>query len=239
MTSCSEFELIISQALDHELSDTEEEALKAHLEGCAECRALYDELKEIQLDTASLSVTPPEALHAQIMDRVQETSSSAVSDSTAHKSHSKWLFIAAVFCLILSASLFYKLHSFPGQDPLFSSTSEKKDAQTESSSEAIQGGNSESENLQTTDKQQNALPPSSSDQAKAQNPAPDSAAMTADEAEEVLRDYLNALHEYPIVIFYNGVSDNNIYYLFSYFDSSGRIWNYQVSSIDWIVLQLP
>lgn len=233
MTSFSEFEIMISQALDHELSDAEMAELQAHLAHCAKCRTLYDDLLQIQTATTSLSRPAPETLHAHIMSRIQEDVTLNAPDNKPpiprKKSHVKWYLTAAVFLLLISVSFFYKLHGIPGQENLLSADSKKEDALTESSSEAKQKNR-----LQ----QDSTLAPSP-DQEDIQTPAFETGAITADEAEKILLDYLNIMDEHSIVIYYKGVSKNNTYYLFTYTDPSGQIWNYQVSSIDKTVIPLP
>lgn len=72
MASCEEYELLISQSLDGELSPEEEVLLHSHLESCFACRELYQELSELQTSFPSLSCSPPDSLHTRIMDQIKQ-----------------------------------------------------------------------------------------------------------------------------------------------------------------------
>lgn len=89
---------LIFQKLDTPLSPEQEAALQAHLAGCADCRALSQELS--QLDTALLGteLTPPAALHDAVMQRVCAQKKPAQEKK---KRLPLWLAAAAVLVLLL------------------------------------------------------------------------------------------------------------------------------------------
>lgn len=108
MTSCFEFELLINQKLDHELSEAEEEMLTSHLQTCTDCRSLYEDLRHLQETLSSFTVTPPPYLHSKIMDRIK-----VESEVTTPESHTpiqkrflfKWLAVAAALLLLISCTV--------------------------------------------------------------------------------------------------------------------------------------
>ena len=70
MADCGYFEELISAQLDGELTEREEEALRAHLEECENCRAYRDALRAVTGAEADLPA-PPAELTGRIMDAVR------------------------------------------------------------------------------------------------------------------------------------------------------------------------
>ena len=70
MADCGYFEELISAQLDGELTEREEEALRAHLETCESCRAYRDALRAVAGAEADLPA-PPAELTGRIMDAVR------------------------------------------------------------------------------------------------------------------------------------------------------------------------
>lgn len=125
MASCFEFELLISQKLDDELSETEEALLTRHLQTCADCRTLYLDLVNLQKTLSSFSVLPPPNLHARIMDRIKEDTSvtAPVLSSSIHKRvFSRWLAAAAVLLFISGAVLSTQVNPFSQTDATLDNT---------------------------------------------------------------------------------------------------------------------
>jgi hypothetical protein len=112
MTSCSEYELLISQKLDNELSTTEEELLSIHLQTCADCRALYQDLTHLQKTLSSLSVSPPPNLHDRIVQQIKEETAAAapLHSGRSRKPLFKWLTAAALVLLVSGAVLTKQLN---------------------------------------------------------------------------------------------------------------------------------
>lgn len=71
-SSCNKFELLLAQKLDDALLPEEEFLLQSHLQTCADCRRLSDELFFLQQTLSSLSSPPPHDLHARIMDEIND-----------------------------------------------------------------------------------------------------------------------------------------------------------------------
>lgn len=72
MISCDQIELSINLYLDDMLPSDELPALKAHLEHCPECRAVYEQLLALKNAVAVLDEPVPEALHERILTYVAE-----------------------------------------------------------------------------------------------------------------------------------------------------------------------
>lgn len=72
MISCDQIELSINLYLDDMLPSEELPALKAHLEHCPECRAIYEQLLALKNAVAALDEPVPEALHERILTYVAE-----------------------------------------------------------------------------------------------------------------------------------------------------------------------
>jgi hypothetical protein len=115
MTSCSEFELLISQKLDHELTEMEEDLLTTHLHTCANCRTLYQDLAYLQKTLSSFSVSPPSSLHARIMDQIKEETAvtASVSSIPIRKSIFPKCFAAAAALLLLISGTVLSLRMSP------------------------------------------------------------------------------------------------------------------------------
>lgn len=73
MPECTEYEVLISAQLDRALTPEEDVLLRAHLEGCAVCRALARELAEMEAQMPALSPQPPADLTGRIMAEVAST----------------------------------------------------------------------------------------------------------------------------------------------------------------------
>ncbi len=108
MTSCEHFELLISQYLDDELSTEELESLNAHIQACADCKELYDDLSTLKNDFSASLLTPPTHMHDTIMKSIQNES--FATEQTPHQINSKkihrtWISFAAMFAVIISSIL--------------------------------------------------------------------------------------------------------------------------------------
>ena len=71
MSGCERYTDMISAFLDHELNETEERKLKAHLETCAECRELLEELSAVSGMIKTLEVDPPAGLVGGTMYKIR------------------------------------------------------------------------------------------------------------------------------------------------------------------------
>ena len=116
MNLCSEFELLISQKLDNELSETEEYLLNEHLQTCVDCRTLYQELDSLHQTLSSFSVSPPLDLHDQIMKQINTefvVTKSPPSKAIRKPLFSKWLISTAAALLLLISASIISIKLFP------------------------------------------------------------------------------------------------------------------------------
>jgi anti-sigma factor RsiW len=72
MADCKEYELMISSYVDGELSEKETEALLAHLDSCASCRALLSVYRNISEAAGESMLEVPDGFSASIMKKVKE-----------------------------------------------------------------------------------------------------------------------------------------------------------------------
>lgn len=68
---CEDALLLLSGHLDGENTTEEEAALRAHLDGCASCRALLAEFEAADRGVAALEAEPPKALYDGVMGQIR------------------------------------------------------------------------------------------------------------------------------------------------------------------------
>lgn len=69
--TCEQALPLLSAHLDGENTPEEEEALQAHLAGCAACRAILSAYEEIDGGVAQLEAAPPAALHENVLAQIR------------------------------------------------------------------------------------------------------------------------------------------------------------------------
>ena len=101
------FEELISLQLDVELTQTESDALRAHLRECADCRALAACLAGITQTLRTDETEPPEALAAGVMARIREREASTepVDIQNAKRSSRPDLRALIAACLVVVVGL--------------------------------------------------------------------------------------------------------------------------------------
>lgn len=72
--TCDQIYELLSAKLDGELSEQEETQLQAHLDGCAECRRLYEAMASIEENTAALEQPAPAGIKQGVMYRIGQES---------------------------------------------------------------------------------------------------------------------------------------------------------------------
>lgn len=73
MANCEYYLELMSQSLDGELTDQAQQALQEHLDQCADCRFLFQQLCEVQHEFSSWQEQEvPEGFTQVVMDRVRE-----------------------------------------------------------------------------------------------------------------------------------------------------------------------
>lgn len=69
--NCDEALEWMQQQLDAPLSEQQAAALRAHLDGCAQCRALEKQLRQIDEALQGTALEPPAQLHENVMRRIR------------------------------------------------------------------------------------------------------------------------------------------------------------------------
>lgn len=110
MISCDQIELSINLYLDDMLPSEELPALKAHLEHCPECRAVYEQLLALKNAVSALDEPVPEELHERILTYVAENTRQPESvPGKKLLSFRRWgkVLAAAVACGIIGITALY------------------------------------------------------------------------------------------------------------------------------------
>lgn len=97
MSACERYEAEISALLDGELDAAAEEALRAHMETCEDCRTLYETFSLLHADAQE----PPADLTARIMDAVREDAQAGKITPLPRRKN-RWVpWLAAAACIVL------------------------------------------------------------------------------------------------------------------------------------------
>lgn len=71
MNTCEHYRLQISQLLDGELPEAQQQTLRTHLHTCPDCQRVYDDFLTLQAAVRSTADEPPAELTARIMQQVR------------------------------------------------------------------------------------------------------------------------------------------------------------------------
>ena len=71
MNTCEHYRLQISQLLDGELPEAQQQTLRAHLHTCPDCQRVYEDFLSLQAAVRSTAAEPPADLTARIMQQVR------------------------------------------------------------------------------------------------------------------------------------------------------------------------
>lgn len=71
MNTCEHYRLQISQLLDGELPEAQQQTLRAHLHTCPGCQRIYDDFLTLQAAVRGTAAEPPAELTARIMQQVR------------------------------------------------------------------------------------------------------------------------------------------------------------------------
>ncbi len=98
LPDCAAVGELLSAYLDGELTAGEKEAVEAHLQTCDACRQLAEALKNLRTEISGAELTPPPALHSNIMKQVhRENRLRRIRRLTAAGS----VGVAAMLCLVI------------------------------------------------------------------------------------------------------------------------------------------
>lgn len=71
--NCEQMNELLSAWLDGELSPTEEQQMQAHLEQCAQCRALFEQLQALHTSCSDMEeLSAPDGFAQRVMERVAD-----------------------------------------------------------------------------------------------------------------------------------------------------------------------
>lgn len=70
MNTCEHYRLQISQLLDGELPEAQQQTLRAHLHTCPDCQCVYEDFLSLQAAVRGTAAEPPADLTARIMQQV-------------------------------------------------------------------------------------------------------------------------------------------------------------------------
>lgn len=128
MSECERFEEMISALLDSELSEEEAAEVRAHLDVCPECRAMYDAFAAVGAAMADEDV--PDTLHDGIMAKVRTAEKAKKTQGVLIRLRP---ILAAAACLVVLVGTVFALkntlgmrsdHKSAEDGMLFSSTTE-------------------------------------------------------------------------------------------------------------------
>lgn len=71
MNTCEHYRLQISQLLDGELPEAQQQKLRAHLHTCPDCQCVYEDFLTLQAAVRGTAAEPPAELTARIMQQVR------------------------------------------------------------------------------------------------------------------------------------------------------------------------
>ena len=71
MNTCEHYRLQISQLLDGELPEAQQQTLRAHLHTCPDCQHVYEDFLTLQAAVHGTAAEPPADLTARIMQQVR------------------------------------------------------------------------------------------------------------------------------------------------------------------------
>lgn len=71
MNTCEHYRLQISQLLDGELPEAQQQTLRSHLHTCPDCQRVYDDFLTLQAAVRGTAAEPPAELTARIMQQVR------------------------------------------------------------------------------------------------------------------------------------------------------------------------
>jgi hypothetical protein len=119
--SCADYSQAIQELVDGTLDEGGRLRLEAHLAGCADCRALAADLRQIRRSASGLEpLAPPAGVWPRLADRLRaDAASSAPSRGRPTMSMGGlWLAVAATLVVTIGATLFLLLRTDPGPEPL-------------------------------------------------------------------------------------------------------------------------
>lgn len=199
MNPCEHWEELLSARLDGPLTQEEARQLEDHLAACPRCRQYARELEETQKALQAWAAEPPPAVAAAILDAVRK------EPRPAKRPRRAWMSLAAAAVLAL---VIWGAVQLPGLGESAESAAASDSAVME------QGPMEDSEDNQKTNEEY-------SQESASAEPEASAPALTQDQAEELLRDWLDQEGR-ELTLTPKGFSEDGKAWLFAARDSQGQ-----------------
>lgn len=199
MNPCEHWEELLSARLDGPLTQEEARQLEDHLAACPRCRQYARELEETQKALQAWAAEPPPAVAAAILDAVRK------EPRPAKRPRRAWMSLAAAAVLAL---VIWGAVQLPGLGKSAESAAASDSAVME------QGPMEDSEGNQKTNEEY-------SQESASAEPEASAPALTQDQAEELLRDWLDQEGR-ELTLTPKGFSEDGKAWLFAARDSQGQ-----------------
>ncbi|MBQ1351424.1 MAG: zf-HC2 domain-containing protein [Oscillospiraceae bacterium] len=126
MKDCSDYQEQISQYLDGMLCSEEEEALLAHVEQCASCRLLLEELIDLSHQFHLLEVSPPASFSTTVLRKIQLQNPPRRKKQIRRIGFST----AAVICAALLGTIAWQTVKYNTREPVLSAATQERQAES-------------------------------------------------------------------------------------------------------------
>lgn len=104
MSECSKYRELICSLVDEELNTQTREALLSHIEGCGECKALYEAFSALSAAVSEDIKEVPEALHENIMAGVRRSALRSKNKKRSLRQTRSLLAAAACFAVVIMSA---------------------------------------------------------------------------------------------------------------------------------------
>lgn len=105
MSECSKYRELICSLVDEELNTQTREALLSHIEGCGECKALYEAFSALSAAVSEDIEEVPEALHENIMAGVRRSALRSKNKKRSMRQTRSLLAAAACFAVVIMSAV--------------------------------------------------------------------------------------------------------------------------------------
>ena len=105
MSECSKYRELICSLVDEELNTQTREALLSHIEGCGECKALYEAFSALSFAVSENIEEVPEALHENIMAGVRRSALRSKNKKHSMRQTRSLLAAAACFAVVIMSAV--------------------------------------------------------------------------------------------------------------------------------------
>lgn len=110
MKNCEYYHDLISLYVDEVLGESELLELLEHMEICPECKAYYDDVKDLSLKLKGLNIDLPEDLNDKILQSFEINREIAIVQAKAPKRKFTYMALASCACIALIISLDFNIN---------------------------------------------------------------------------------------------------------------------------------